>query len=61
MLKFMQPISSTRMLELKKEIADIKRSLKKCNDDKEIRKLKKRLSEKQTHYNILAEKLRGHV
>ena len=61
MFKFMQPVSPNRMIELKKEIAEIKRSLKKCNDDREIRRLKKRLSEKQTHYNILAEKLRGHV
>ena len=61
MLKFMQPISATRMIELKKEIVDLKRRLKKCNDDGEVRKLKKRISEKQTHYNILAEKLRGHV
>ena len=57
----MQPISGSRMLELKQEIAEIKRTIKKCNDDRELRRLKKRLSEKQTYYNILAEKKRGHV
>ena len=61
MLKFMQPISGTKMLELKKEIAELKARIKKCNDDGELKKLKKRLSEKRTHYNILAEKMKGHV
>ena len=52
----MQPISGSKMLGLKKEIAELKKSIKKCNDDKEIRRLKKRLMEKETHYNILADK-----
>ena len=56
MLNFMQPISGSKMLGLKKEIAELKKSIKKCNDDKEIRRLKKRLMEKETHYNILADK-----
>ena len=56
MFNLMKPISGTRMLELKKEIADIKRQIKKCNDDREVRRLKRQLSEKQTFYNILADR-----
>ena len=60
MFNLMKPISGTRMLELKKEIADIKRQIKKCNDDREVRRLKRQLSEKQTYYNILADKQKMH-
>lgn len=60
MFNLMKPISGTRMLELKKEIADIKRQIKKCNDDREVRRLKRQLSEKQTYYNILADKQKIH-
>ena len=58
MLKFMQPVSGTKMLQLKKEIAEIKTSIKKCNDDRELKRLKKKLMEKTTYYNILADKLK---
>ena len=60
MFNLMKPISGTRMLELKKEIADIKRQIKKCNDDREVRRLKRQLSEKQTFYNILADRQKMH-
>ena len=60
MFNLMKPISGTRMLELKKEIADIKRQIKKCNDDREVRRLKRQLSEKQTFYNILADRQKIH-
>ena len=60
MFNLMKPISGTRMLELKKEIADSKRQIKKCNDDREVRRLKRQLSEKQTYYNILADKQKIH-
>lgn len=60
MFNLMKPISGTRMLELKKDIADIKRQIKKCNDDREVRRLKRQLSEKQTYYNILADKQKIH-
>ena len=54
----MQPVSGTKMLQLKKEIAEIKTSIKKCNDDRELKRLKKKLMEKTTYYNILADKLK---
>lgn len=60
MFNLMKPLSGTRMLELKKEIADIKRQIKKCNDDREVRRLKRQLSEKQTFYNILADRQKIH-
>lgn len=61
MLKFMQPISGAKMLELKKEIAELKVKIKKTNNTAEVKKLKRKLSDKQTHYNILAERARGKV
>lgn len=61
MLKFMQPISDAKMLELKKEIAELKVKIKKTNNTAEVKKLKRKLSDKQTHYNILAERARGKV
>ena len=59
MLKFFSPISGSKMLELKKDIADLKVKIKKTNNPSEVKKLKRKLSEKQTYYNILAEKARG--
>ena len=50
MLKFMQPISGAKMLELKKEIAELKVKIKK-NNTAEVKKLKRKLSDKQTHYS----------
>lgn len=61
MLKFMQPISGAKMLELKKEIAELKVKIKKTNNTADVKKLKRKLSDKQTHYNILAERARGKV
>ena len=61
MLKLFSPISGSKMLELKKDIADLKTKIKKTNNPFEVKKLKRKLSEKQTYYNILAEKLRGKV
>ena len=62
MLKFMNPISGAKMLELKKEIAELKVKIKKkTNNTAEVKKLKRKLADKQTHYNILAERARGKV
>ena len=58
MSKLMQPIFGSTMFQLKREIAELKRRIKKCNTDAEIKKLKRRLTEKQTHYNILADRLK---
>ena len=46
------------MLQLKKELKELRATLKKCNDDKEIRRIKKKIREKETYYNILADKLK---
>ena len=46
------------MIELKKDIAELKRRIKKCNDDGELRKLKRTLAEKQVYYNVLADRLK---
>ena len=58
MAKFLRPISGTKMIELKKDIAELKRRIKKCNDDGELRKLKRTLAEKETYYNVLSDRLK---
>ena len=57
-MKLMQPVFVNTMFRLKTEIAELKKRIKKCNNDAEIKKLKRRLMEKQTHYNILADRLK---
>ena len=47
MLNFMQPISSSKVVQLKKELSELRKTLKKANDDKEIKRIKKRIMEKE--------------
>ena len=54
----MQPISGSKIVQLKKELNDLKRTLKKANDDKEIRKVKKRIMEKEAYLGILTDKMK---
>ena len=60
MLKFFQPVSGDKMLQLKKEISDLKARIKKNNNPAEVKKLKRKLMEKETHYNILADRNKIH-
>ena len=57
-MKLMQPVFVNTMFRLKTEIAELTKRIKTCNNDTEIKKLKRRLTEKQTHYNILADRLK---
>ena len=57
-MKLMQPVFANTMFRLKAEIAELRKRIKKCNNDVEIKKLKRRIMEKQTHYNVLADRLK---
>ncbi|HAY61622.1 MAG: hypothetical protein I3I94_03780 [Acidaminococcaceae bacterium] len=58
MKDFMKPVAGNKMVELKAEINDLKALLAKTDDPDRIRHLKKVISEKQTYYNILVDKVR---
>lgn len=58
MSDFVTPVSGNKMLELKREINDLRELLKKEDDPEKIKELKKTISEKDTYYNILADKAR---
>lgn len=53
-------MAGSKMGQLKQEIIDLKALLKKYDDDDEdkIKELKKLIMEKETNYNILAERAR---
>ena len=46
------------MLELKQEIKELRELLAQTDDPEKIKTLKRAISDKQTHYNILADRAR---
>ena len=54
----LKPITGNKMLELKQEIRDLRQILANTDDPDKIKMLKKAISEKETHYNILADRAR---
>lgn len=58
MRDMMTPVSGNKMLELKAEIHDLREQLKATDDPEKIKAIKKLISEKDTYYNILADKAR---
>lgn len=54
----MQAVTGNKMLDLKREIHDLRQLLAKADDPDKIRALKKTISEKETYYNILADRAR---
>lgn len=58
MADFMNPVSGNKMMELRQEINDLRASLKTMDDPEQIKAVKKRIMEKETYYNILADKQR---
>lgn len=58
MADFMNPVSGNKMVELRQEINDLRASLKTMDDPEQIQAVKKLIMEKETHYNILADKQR---
>ncbi|MCI2098656.1 MAG: hypothetical protein LKJ97_04120 [Succiniclasticum sp.] len=58
MQDFMEPLAGNKMYELKAEINDLRKLLAKEDDPDKIQRLKKTIAEKETYYNILADKVR---
>lgn len=58
MADFMNPVSGNKMMEIRQEINDLRASLKTMDDPEQIKAVKKRIMEKETYYNILADKQR---
>lgn len=58
MADFMNPVSGNKMMELRQEINDLRASLKTMDDPEQIKAVKKLIMEKETYYNILADKQR---
>lgn len=54
----MQPIGGNKMLELKAEIADLKKLLKETDDPDKQKAIRSTINDKQMNYNILADRLR---
>ena len=52
-------LAGNRMGQLKSEIADLKAQLKKEFEPEKIAELKKLIREKETYYNILADRRRA--
>lgn len=51
-------VAGNKMGQIKQEIIDLKALLKKQDDEDKIKELKKLIMEKETNYNILAERAR---
>lgn len=51
-------MAGNKMGQLKQELIDLKALLKKQDDEDKIKELKKLIMEKETNYNILAERAR---
>ena len=54
----MQAVTGNKMLDLKRELHDLRELLAKADDPDKIKVLKKTISEKETYYNILADRAR---
>ncbi len=50
--------TAAKMLQLKQEIIDLRAQLKSCDDVAKVASLKKLIMEKETHYYILADKMK---
>ena len=58
MQDILKPITGNKMLELKQEIKELRELLAQTDDPEKIKTLKRAISDKQTHYNILADRAR---
>ena len=58
MQDILKPVTGNKMLELKQEIRDLRQILAQTDDPDKIKVLKKTISEKETYYNILADRAR---
>ena len=58
MQDILKPITGNKMLELKQEIKELREILAQTDDPEKIKTIKRAIADKQTHYNILADRAR---
>jgi len=58
---FISKVAGSKMGQLRQEISDLRKMLSSTDDDEKAALIKKEIMEKETYYNILAdrEKVRG--
>ncbi len=55
---FISKVAGSKMGQLRQEISDLRNMLSKMDDDEKIALIKKEIMEKETYYNILADRKR---
>jgi len=58
---FISKMAASKMGQLRLELVELEERLEEARTEEQIRKLKKTIQEKQTYYNILADRLRTHT
>lgn len=59
-MDFISKMAASKMSQLKAEIAELKERLEETHTDEQRARLKKTIREKETYYNILADRIRMH-
>ena len=59
-MDFISKMAASKMGQLKAEIAELKERLEETHTDEQRARLKKTIREKETYYNILADRIRMH-
>lgn len=54
----LEELSGTKMLHLKQDIAYLRKTIAECTDEEQKKILRRELMEKETYYNILADRQR---
>lgn len=54
-------LAGSAMLHLKQDIAYLRQCLAECSDEEQKKIIRRELMEKETHYNILADRQRMHM
>ena len=54
-------LAGSAMLHLKQDIAYLRQCLAECTDEEKKKIIRRELMEKETHYNILADRQRMHM
>ena len=60
-MDFISKMAASKMGQLRLELVELEERLEEARTEEQIRKLKKTIQEKQTYYNILADRLRNHT
>ncbi len=58
MADIIESLAGNKMLMLKQDIAFLRRRLEECNDDEAKKAIRSEIMEKETYYNILADRQR---